>query len=695
MPPVVAAGAALLVSAGVGEVTAGIIASIVVGLAESAALGAISQLVLGKANPGTAGAQPVKLNFGMDAQEQRMWGYGRCAAPGTLKYWVTTGGDNKFLWMVVAFHDTPIDAVEQFYVGGVLISFTSNNATTAPYNGFMSRYDKLGSLTQSVETNLNAADPTKWNSNHTLQGIAYYVWKLTYDQTAYPSGRPEPLVIFRARKLWDPRKDPAYGGSGSHDLNDETTWEWSANASLCALDYAKGVKLNNVFIGGMKAPIAGIDLDSVIASANICDENVALKAGGTEKRYTIHGLVGSLEDKQQVFAAMLQAMAAVPVVRNGKLGWVAGAAIPATVVLTDDDLAGPITVNPSRSFQDKHNTATAVYYDRLAKEGTADLAAVSDPSFVAADGGITLETEYRQRFTDSGPTAQRLVKISLANEREQLTNNTVWKPKAAQIPLYGTFLWTSAKAGYTNQKMRVLNRERQPDGSFHMIVRQETDSKYDWAESIDELDPPSFTAHAGFDPTDISAPPSGDITIAATSLDGAGGSSMPIVKVKVAAPANPFVTLIMVEWQQDGDTTWNAAPTITPNFGGDNYSVITGLVSADYNIRVAYRTNFGTSPWTQKGPYGATGNLPGAGGTTQDSGQYTIDATDQSNGFVDINTGHAGATSFQLGSAQSGGLGGDFITIDGATSMVGGVIHIDGGSWGPFAGDLLTWLVYY
>lgn len=704
MPPVVAGATALLVgiAGGVeaigvaGVVWASAIAEVLVGVGTSALLSFAQSALLGpSSSKGSAVTGPVKLNFTQDSQEMRTWAYGRVSAGGTLKYWVTTGQDNKYLWMVVVYHDTPIDAVEAFYVNQMLVNFTSNDATTAPFAGFMSRYDFLGAVDQAAESNLHAADPTHWTDNHRLRGIAGYVWKLTYDQTVYSTGRPEPLIVYRARKVWDFRKDTAYGGVGTHDRDDETTWEWSANSAICTADYVLGVKLDEVFIGGMKCPIDGIDIDSFVSAANICDEDVALKAGGTEKRYTLHGIVGSLEDKQSVFASMLQTMAAVPVVNNGKLGIVPGAAIAATVTLTDDDLCGPIQINPSRSFQDKHNTITSVYYDRLAKSGTADLAAVSDPDFVDADGGVTLEREIRHRFTDSGPTAQRLNKIFLADEREQLSIEATWKPKAAQIPLYGTFLWTSAIAGYTSQKMRILNRQRQPDGSFHIIARQETDSKYDWAESIDELDPPSFATHAGFDPTDIDPPPSGDITIAATSLDGVGGSSMPIVKVKVAAPANPFVTLIMVEWQQDGDSVWNAAPPITPNFGGDNYSTITGLASSNYNIRVAYRTNFGTSSWTQKGPYGATGNLPGTGGTTQDTGQYTIDGTDQSNGYVDINTGHAGATDYQLGSVQSGGLGGDFITIDGSTSMVGGIIHIGGGSWGPSAGDLITWLVYY
>lgn len=606
MPPVIAAVAAAIVEVGaaigvtVGIETATFLATLAVSTATSAALSALSSTLSSGGAGHNAGqvAQPLKLRFGQYSDGPRFWGYGRCSAGGDVKYWTTSGTDNKYLWIVVAYHDTEIDAVESFYVndptGLTLVPFTGDDAT-GTYAGFMSRYDKLGTATQTVETNLDTASAA-WTSNHRLQGIAYYVWKLTYDVSKYPTGYPEPLILFRARKVWDPRLDPGYGGSGAHRLADESTWTWSQNAALCCLDYVKGVKLNGTFIGGMKCPVAGLDLDLWVAAANVCDEDVALKGGGTEKRYTVNGMVSALEDKQGVFAAMCQAMAAVPVVRNGKLGVVAGAALASATTLDDDDLAGAIIVNPSRSFQDKHNTITSVYYDRLAKDGASDIPILTYATFVASDGGITLEREVRHRFTDSIATAQRINKIMLSNEREQLTIEALWKPVAAQIPLYGTFLWTSEAAGYVEQKMRIMSRQRQGDGSFKIIARQETDDKYSWAESTEEQDPPSFVAHTSFNPYSITAPGSGDIHVSGTTIAGDGGAATAALILTADAPPSPFVIAVPTRYKLHTDSNYQAGPTIVPP---ETKAYITGIADGvAYDVGFAYRTNFGTSSYT-------------------------------------------------------------------------------------------------
>lgn len=616
MPPVVAFAVAALEV--IGDVVALAAVSVGIGADAALAIGAFAEnalifagvnagisLLSGGAHSSGSGAsglvsQPTKLHFGQDAQEARVVGYGRCSAGGTVKYWEATGADHKYLWFVAAYHDTQIDAVESFYVNDTsglhLIAFDgSGNATTSPYSGFMSRYDKLGTTTQTVETNLDGAS-SAWTSAHTLNGIAYYVLKLTYDKTVYPSGYPDPLIIFRARRVWDPRLDPSVGGSGSQSYADESTWTWTQNAALCTLDYVRGIKLNGTFIGGMKTPLAGIDIDSWVAAANTCDENVALKAGGTEKRYTINGIVSMLEDKQGVFAAMLQAFAAVPVIRNGKLGVIAGAAITPSTTLMDDDLCGQLTINPSRSFQNKHNTVTSIYYDRLAKQGTSDAPPLQEPTFVAADGGVTLEIEYRHRFTDSVATAQRINKIMLSDEREQFSFTGTYKPKAAKIPVGGTFYFTSAAAGYNTQKMRLMSRRRNSDGSFEIVARQETDAKYSWAESIEELPPPSFVTHQSFDPTVVTAPGGSDVHVSGTSIAGDSGALVAALLLTADAPPNPHVQRVLTQYKLHTDSVYQQGPVITPPA---TTAYITGIADGvAYDVGFAYQTAFGTSSYT-------------------------------------------------------------------------------------------------
>jgi hypothetical protein len=92
-------------------------------------------------------------------------------------------------------------------------------------------------------TTSQAADPMlsgildNWTSNHKLTGIAYIAANYEYDTKGMFSGIPNLSIVVKGKKVYDPRKDTAHGGTGSHDFDNITTYEWSDNAALCLLDY--------------------------------------------------------------------------------------------------------------------------------------------------------------------------------------------------------------------------------------------------------------------------------------------------------------------------------------------------------------------------------------------------------------------------------------------------------------------------
>ena len=92
-------------------------------------------------------------------------------------------------------------------------------------------------------TTSQAADPMlsgildNWTSNHKLTGIAYVAANFEYDTRGMFSGIPNLSLVVKGKKVYDPRKDTAHGGTGSHDFDTTSTYEWSDNAALCLLDY--------------------------------------------------------------------------------------------------------------------------------------------------------------------------------------------------------------------------------------------------------------------------------------------------------------------------------------------------------------------------------------------------------------------------------------------------------------------------
>tara|TARA_R100001163_G_scaffold9379_3_gene8995 strand:+ start:5384 stop:10621 length:5238 start_codon:yes stop_codon:yes gene_type:complete len=122
-----------------------------------------------------------------------------------------------------------------------------------------------GADDQAVDPMLNASQSSKFTSNHRLRGIAYIAASFQYDEKGMFTSVPELTVVVKGRKLYDPRLDGSItGGTGSHRIDDPTTYEWSNNAALTLLDY-----MHQDYGKGLST--SSIDLQSFQTAANTAD----------------------------------------------------------------------------------------------------------------------------------------------------------------------------------------------------------------------------------------------------------------------------------------------------------------------------------------------------------------------------------------------------------------------------------------
>ena len=92
-----------------------------------------------------------------------------------------------------------------------------------------------------------------------------------------PRAAPSIEVLMDTSKVWDPR-------DGAQDPDDPSTWTFSKNQALITLD----ALLNNPVAPFSRSQI---DTASFEDGADIADEAVALKRGGTEARYEVAGTI--------------------------------------------------------------------------------------------------------------------------------------------------------------------------------------------------------------------------------------------------------------------------------------------------------------------------------------------------------------------------------------------------------------------
>lgn len=193
------------------------------------------------------------------ALEYRKVVYGQALVSGPIVYQNTTGTDLEDLWTVVALCQDESESIEEIWLDGerILVAdidwtpgepgsgtgavstarWVGENSVTA-----LNIFWRLGTADQTALSPLTG-EYADLNTNFRLRGITYLVFKMinTVDtEKVWADGVPQNFkALVKGRKVYDPRLDSTNGGTGSHRVDDESTWEWSDNPVLCANDYMR------------------------------------------------------------------------------------------------------------------------------------------------------------------------------------------------------------------------------------------------------------------------------------------------------------------------------------------------------------------------------------------------------------------------------------------------------------------------
>jgi len=469
-----------------------IVASALLAAGTSLTLSGVSEIIAGTPKPTEIEDPGQRLTLTTDPAAPREICYGMAATGGTLVFRDTVGANNSDLWMVTAIAGHEIESIEEVKFGGVTTAFSSNNAV-GNLNGLWFQFEHLGTDAQTVDTDLDSAS-TKWTSSHRLRGAAYIVNRLIYDQDKFPKSLEQIVYTIKGKKLYDPRLDSTNGGSGTHRFADKTTWAWSENPVLCLVDYLRGETQNTKLIWGMAQVETAFDWANVISEANICEEQITLKAGGTEDRYTCNGFLNTSARHNTNIKAILSSCAGNLVWQSGKWQIYVGAARTAVKTRLEEHFIGPVKYIPKKEYQKRSNAIRGLYNDPEAGYQAKDYPPAINATFVAEDGGQELWGDLNLPMTKSKSTAQRLANIALRQSRmEKIFSGTVHSigfEDQAQDSInltYSRFNLSSQKMILTDWALRFQTDQ---DGKVGMVVEEtflETDDTiYSWTAASDE-----------------------------------------------------------------------------------------------------------------------------------------------------------------------------------------------------------------
>ncbi|MAK51590.1 phage tail protein [Marinobacter sp.] len=392
--------------------------------------------------------------------------YGKVRVGGLIAHAETTEND-KFLHLVIVLASHEVNAISKVFFDGKELTISSNNVTApSRFNGKAKVYTKLGTDDQSAQSQLVSVS-SSWTNAHKLSGIAYIYVRLEFDQDTFSNGIPEITAEIEGKKVFDPR---------------DSSTSFKSNAALVIRDFLTDTKF------GLGASSSEINDTAITTAANICDENVTLANGSTEKTYEAHGVIFSNTSVNDTLNKLLTSCGGTVTYTNGKFDLKVAKYVSPSVTITQDELIGEVSVSTKRSRADRFNAVKGVFAPESTNYIATEYPAITSSTFETEDGS-RIYASYDLPFTTSSPMAQRLAKIVLFRSRQEVGLEITTNMKGFQLAVGDTFQFTSAKYGFTNKIFEVIswNLTANSDGlGVNLGCMELASSVYDWnAEESD------------------------------------------------------------------------------------------------------------------------------------------------------------------------------------------------------------------
>lgn len=309
--------------------------------------------------------------------------------------------------------------------------------------------------------------------------------------------------------VYDPRLDSTVpGGSGAHRAATQSTWAWSdtacRNPALQLLWFLLGWKITNPVTGaqllavGKGIPPARIDLASFAIAANLCDEAVALAAGGTEPRYRSDGVWSEGDSPTTVIDMLKASMNADLDDVDGKLRLTIFHNDLASPVasFTANDVLGDFDWQPSPPLDQSFNIVRGVFTD---PSDTSLYQPVDYPQIeVASPDGIDRIDTFDLPMVQSAAQAQRLARLRLNRQKFGGEFEATFQATAWAVQKNSAITLTFPAAGFTSKLLRVAEIELREDGVVPMRLREESAAIYTY---VADAAPVAAVASTPYNPT--------------------------------------------------------------------------------------------------------------------------------------------------------------------------------------------------
>ena len=499
--------------------------------------------------------------------------YGQIRVGGQIVYIQHSGTNNEFLHLVIVFAAHEIESFEEFWFND--FRAYQNGAVTSDWTDYVTVTTFDGSQTTADATLVNAF--SEWTNDHVLNDMAYAHFKLKWDQDKFPQGVPNITAILKGRKVYDPR-------DSGHSATDDTTWTYSDNPALCARDYLVDKKY------GLGEAHTLIDETTLIAAADLCDEDVALNGGGTHTRYECNGVMNTDNQIKANIEQILAAMGGRLTYSGGKYFIDAAGYVAPTFEFTEADCVSDIQTQTKQSRRGVYNGVKGIFVSEEKNYKVLDYPAQISSTYEAEDGDL-IYLDMPLPFVTNNTQAQRLAKIALLKSRQQVVVTMTVNLKGLQVKVGDTIKLTNERLGYDEKIFEVIDYSLAITSGGNLAVNlqliETAAAIYDWATSDEQdfLSGGVLDLYNGRTVDNVTSLAKSEI-----GLLGPDGSVSTTVELTWTAPDDAFIDFYKIRYNKNGTTEYFHAETKEPRI------LLSGIdVTSNYDFRVQVQNLLGVT----------------------------------------------------------------------------------------------------
>jgi hypothetical protein len=538
---------------------------------------------------------------------------GEVRMPATVLPYPVVGGYAYAAWLV---NSRPSDGGFTVFFDGREVESSGDpydftvdggaSATNAPFLDHVKIWIGRGDQTQPPQTFLDEAgwveggDDLLWRPSDIGAGLTIVYARLSAGANSsrnsrWPNPVPQMELEGRFSRVWDPR-------DLAQDPDDADTWTWSEDPFLCGLDVLR----TNPF---RPYELRNLELDMWQAAADVADEVMPLTSGGSERRYSVAGVVTFDGKELDALVKPLLAAGAGRLVRaGGRLGVIPGA--PRTPAVTISDALEGLTFSTLRPDSELMTELRVNYSPRERGGEPGELRPWQIPGALAADGGQPSVATLDLSMVPSETQGQRIRNITGRKNRHQKKVSVVAWPTAMKA-VSGSVVQLDLPAPYGAHvnglyEVESMHPMLDPVGKegyalrCPVVLSEYSDDIFAWTPATDE----EPVVHPPYDGTRDGVAPPGPLSVttgAGVDLD-TGSGLVSRFRFEFAPSTSASVEHYEWQWRVSGES-YQAGGTLdgeTLDAEGDVFGFLpASSANALHDIRVRTWTGSGASDWVE------------------------------------------------------------------------------------------------